>query len=358
MSGDNLGHSINGLTLSLRAEVIKKKKEFDQSKTQKDSTSHKPNKPLFTKNKRSKSDNKNKSKSKHKQSESNPETEELMNKSRFCLEKKSQFYEKMNKMENFNSAIKHSESYLVDFESKITDSKLDDSHLNTADESVNTSRISNSLEYKKLASMTVKAPEISEDIIKPFNVNDYQHLHYQEAVGREIRERGVGYFAFSTDEATRRQQMEDIEMIHADTENNIAKRQRMLETKDRTRRGHLAQGKDPMSLLENAINGENTMNSEVEPSELEPDAKENTTTAVERDAILKRKELDRQKEQVFKLIDSIRESTRKHSREWDRDKFSEVVGLSRFQEERGDGRNPDFAPPDFYTAKKQRYFDY
>ncbi|KAI6656805.1 hypothetical protein LOD99_16108 [Oopsacas minuta] len=146
--------------------------------------------------------------------------------------------------------------------------------------------------------------------------------------------------------------MQDLDNLHLETERNIAKRQkilakrkaekeaRMQRVRDKMRKELISQGKD-VSFLDEA-------------DEIARKEKELQETV---SAELKETEtLDKQKVEVFKLIDSIRESTRQIPvREWDKDKLvvtpEKILPKKREKEEE---RNPDFAPPDFYTKKKRK----
>ena len=352
---DPFAAKVSSLTLSLQTEVQKKRKEFNHCKARKDTSIHKTNTPLFKKDKRRK-ENTNKNK---KHSKTDPETEELLAKSQMALLKKTQLYNEMNKIDNLDSVIKNSESCLVDFEQKMIDNKITDKYTKLLPEPSNI--ISNFGGASSSSLINGFIPEGYSKYLKDDEVKSggSEYLHYQEAIGNEIRERGVGYFSFSTDENIRRQQMQDLDNLHLETQRNIAKRQkvlakrkaekdaRMQRVRDKMRKELTALGKDVRFLDE----ADEIARKEKEIQEITtPDNSVSTETK-------ENETLDKQKVEVFKLIDSIRESTREHPvREWDKDKLvvTPVKHFSKREREKEEERNPDFAPPNFYTKKQRK----
>ena len=347
MNEDNtLTQTVTSLTLNLQAEILNKRKDFNHMKAQKEISIHKTNTPLFKKNKQHKNVNNNKQKKKQKTRTTDIETEELLAKSRITLQKKSRIYDQMNKIDNLDSVIKSSETCLVDFEQKMVENEFNQEFMQqTSDEPKNF--------FGNLSGYNGPyIPNISNDSkLSEFNPGDSEYMHYQEAIGNEIRQHGVGYFSFSTDESTRRQEMEDLEKLHKETEKNIAKRQkelrerkakkdaRMQLVRDELRRKLTALGKD-VSFLDEA--------DEIEKESIKTESNE-TSAKTEQNVI---GEKDKQKDEVFKLIDSIRESTRQPTiREWDKDKLT--LTTKKYFSEREEERDPEFAPPDSYKRDKR-----
>ena len=346
---DILTHTVSSITLSLQAEILNKRKDFNNSKAHRQTLIHKTTTPLFKKNKQNKNVNNNKQKKKQTKYPIDLETEELLAKSQVALQKKSRLYEEMNKIENLDSVIKSSsETCLVDFEQKMIDNEFNQKFTHQFTDAPR-NLIGNLGGYNSADIPGFMPAGFSNDSkLSEFNPEDSEHLHYQEAIGNEIRQHGVGYFSFSTDESTRKQEMEDLERMHKETERNIAKRQkevrerqakkdaRMQRVRNEMRRNLTALGRDVSFLDE--IEKENAIQTETD--------KTDNSAGATGDNV----QLDKQKDEVFKLIESIRESTRQPSiREWDRDKLA--VTTKKYFSEREDERKPEFAPPDIYTRK-------
>ena len=337
---------VSSLTLSLKTEVLRKRKEFENAKTHKEFSINKTKAPLFKKDKQKKSIDPNKHKKKRSNKIYDPETEELLAKSKKALEKKSRLYDEMNREENLDSVVINSDSFLVDFEQKIEENKITGKYTETPP-----------LPPKGYLP-NLRNPD-SSNLFRGFipggQVNDTkqekstsEYLHYQEAIGNEIREHGVGYFSFSTDDDVRKEQMEDLDKLHTETQTNIARRakilakrkadkaERMQAVRDHMRKELTAQGRDVSFLDEaDAVAQKEAVE---EANSVSMETQENVT-------------IDKQKEEVFKLIDSIRESTREPTiREWDKDKLVTTAG--KYYSRKETERNPDFAPPDLYSRKK------
>ena len=335
-------YKVSSLTLSLRTEVLRKRKEFENSKTHREFSINKTNTALFKKDKHKKNINPSKPKKKQSNKFYDPETEELLAKSKKALERKSRLYDKMNREESLDSVVKNSDSFLVDFEQKIEENKITGKYTETPPPPPR-DYLPN-LGEKNLFRGFV--PEGQFDDTKQ-EKSTSEYMHYQEAIGNEIREHGVGYFSFSTDENVRKEQMEDLDILHTETQNNIAKRAkilakrkadkvaRMTAVRDHMRKELTAQGRD-VSFLDEA------------DAVADKEAAEEANSSME---TTKNETIDQQKEEVFKLIDSIRESTREPTiREWDKDKLVATAG--KYYSRKETERNPDFAPPDLYSRNK------
>ena len=340
---------LSGLTLSLQAEIIDRRKDFNHMKTQKQNSINKINKPLFKKNKQHTNVNNNKHKKNQKHT-TDLETEELLAKSQIALQKKSRLYDDMNRIDQSDSGILNSDTCLVDFEQKLVDNEFNEKFTYQAiDEPRNF--IGNLGGYS-----TPYTPSFSSDSkLNEFNAGDSEFLHYQEAIGNEIRQHGVGYFSFSTEESTRRLEMEDLERLHKDTEKNIARRQKELKERKAAKDARMQRVRDEMRRKLTALGRDVSFLDEVEKEnaiEIETESTE-TPEGTERKAISEKEQLDKQKNEVFKLIDSIRESTRQPTiREWDKDKLT--ISTNRYFADREGERNPEFAPPDSYKKKTRK----
>ena len=341
-------YKVGPLTLSLRTEVLRKRKEFETAKTHKEFSINKTNTPLFKKDKQKKNIDSNKHKKKRTNKLYDPETEELLAKSKKALEKKSRIYDEMNREENLDSVVRNSDSFLVDFEQKIEENKFTGKFTQPpppppppTDYLTNFGELGGSNLFKGFI------PEGQVSDTKREN-SASENLHYQEAIGNEIREHGVGYFSFSTDENVRKEQMEDLNRLHTETQNSITKRAKVLAKRKadkaarmRAIRAHMrkeltAQGRDVSFLDEADEIAEKE--AAVEANSVSMETQENET-------------IDKRKEEVFKLIDSIRESTREPTiREWDKDKLVATTG--KYYSRKETERNPDFAPPDLYSRNK------
>lgn len=158
----------------------------------------------------------------------NDEEELALKKSRQALEAKAKLYEKITS-DHILIDDEENEKYLVDFQRKV----LYDTSLPDTTKNVN----SNLVEQNNTASHSEELPKniYCEKYVVTENQREKtveenqteQPVHYQNVQFNEVREHGVGYFAFSTDESKRKEQMEEINRLHREGKEQIAVNQRI-----------------------------------------------------------------------------------------------------------------------------------
>ncbi|XP_030373640.1 coiled-coil domain-containing protein 174 [Scaptodrosophila lebanonensis] len=143
---------------------------------------------------------------------------------------------------------------------------------------------------------------------------DKMDVHYQDVFFDEARTHGVGYYAFSTDEAERKEQQKKLEEARKATQAEQARRDALRVQRDRLVADRVLAAKNRLR----ARNGLPPISKEEYENEQQLKASEAATDVVE-------KEREREKEQELKEIkaheEAIRDELRKaYVRDWDKDK--------------------------------------
>ncbi|EDV43482.1 uncharacterized protein Dana_GF16501 [Drosophila ananassae] len=139
-------------------------------------------------------------------------------------------------------------------------------------------------------------------------------VHYQDVFFDEARTHGVGYYAFSTDEAERRQQQAELEEARQKTAEEQKRRDELRAKRDSIVADRVLAAKNRIRAREGLppISKE-----EYEQEQLLKKQEETAETDRERKEREKKEALDRKKAKQEAELDDLR---KEHVRDWDRDK--------------------------------------
>ncbi|XP_035219240.1 coiled-coil domain-containing protein 174-like [Stegodyphus dumicola] len=157
------------------------------------------------------------------------DTEEklALEKSRLALEAKAKLYEKITSNKILIDE-EESERYLVDFQRKVLyDTPVPEVVKETVD-SCNSPKIEENTQNNTKEHTQNSVHSFEKSNGKKSELPDAdQPVHYQNVRYNEVREHGTGYFAFSTDEAKRKEQMEELISLRQETEEQRNLKQRL-----------------------------------------------------------------------------------------------------------------------------------
>uniref|UniRef100_A0A8D0LBS3 Coiled-coil domain containing 174 n=1 Tax=Sphenodon punctatus TaxID=8508 RepID=A0A8D0LBS3_SPHPU len=164
-------------------------------------------------------------------------------------------------------------------------------------------------------------------------------MHYEDIRDNEARQLGVGYFAFASDKAQRKKQMDTLEMLRDQTTDQRIKREHLKEKRKAVLEARLSKLRARKKLKEgdNLENGEEDI---IGPAPAEPEAPR---------VLAESKKVE--------VLIQERKDTRPgvpHVREWDEGKEFTFGYWSKKQSELRDERDPEFAPPsDYFVGQKK-----
>ncbi|OCT83334.1 hypothetical protein XELAEV_18025873mg [Xenopus laevis] len=378
--------------VDLKAELFRKQEEFKQEKLSKDAgislkpraDSKKPN--IFSKQ------NAGVTVRSERDVEEKTEEENTLDKSRKKLEEKALLYERMTKGDFPDEETE--ELYLVDFTQKILDKRkevqtlcqkekegggeeqdgISDPPIPAAQDpseewvdyvdSLGRSRRCMKKDLPHLLKMDQKlkgkspaAEEktlLSDDMRREMQRQKWEQeeeeslkkpagpMHYEDIREQEARQLGVGYFGFARDENARQKQMETLNMLRDQTEDQRLKRERL-----KTKRKAMLQAR--LSKLKQR-----------KLKNLKGEGAEDETVPEEEDFIgpeLPEAEEPVGPEKKVEVVVQERRDTKPgvpHVREWDRGKEFTFGHWSKPRTDPRDERDPDFAPPSFYSSKRKK----
>lgn len=308
------------------------KRILDSLQQAENETKNKKAKPSFVKDKAKKD------------SELNENEERILKQSRECLERKAELYSQMSKgLVNFDP---DDENILVNFEEKserFQNDESKDEKIEYVDQFGRTRMLTKSeieeIELEKEKEGIEKTKEIEDE-----NSNSELYepkaptiLHYQDVRENEVREHGVAFYSFSTDEETRSKQMKVLEQLRKETEIKKLQKQKIIDKrkqmlKSRLEKIALRKGIKLPEEPEEKIEDPSEM-IRIEKATIMPELKRTTTGT---------KEWDIGKEGVFS------------SRPFNQSPF---YSQEKYQEKLRNERNPEFAPPRTYQTNAKNKFD-
>ncbi|GFW46451.1 coiled-coil domain-containing protein 174 [Trichonephila clavipes] len=333
--------------IDLKAELHKKYDSFRRAKLDK-STNLSKRTPFINKNKSVQNkDKKQKPVPVVKQKVEDSEEELALKKSREALEAKAKLYEKIvsNKILIDDE---ESELYQVDFQRKVlyetpVPQKTSE---NKNDNSDYTSHSDSDLSftkniYQSKFSASSSAQKLSSE--KSETTDPDQPIHYQNVQFNEVRDHGVAYFAFSENEAKRKEQMEELNTLRQETESQRIARQKLQmkrKTMLQTRLAKICERKniDPSALDEYKIVPET----------------ENVNTCEAPTLDLSSIPLPEHEQEVPKKQPKIRpwDIGKDSLQHFVPEKKRKIKSQNDYVEERREERLSEFAPPSMYRSNR------
>ncbi|KAJ7316939.1 hypothetical protein JRQ81_003101 [Phrynocephalus forsythii] len=383
--------------VDLKAELFRKQEEFKKEKLLKDAgvpikpkvTNKKPN--IWTKQ------NKGVSCRAEKDAEQKIEEQQTLDKSRQKLEEKALLYEKMTKGDFPDEETE--DLYLVDFTQKIIDKQREVRELGAKEaarkaaaekgeeerlleddvpppqdpgeewvdyvDALGRSRrcmkkdlphlLQMDQELQGKRQMTEDRTLLSDDMKKELQRQEWEReeeealkrpmgpIHYEDIRENEARQLGVGYFAFSRDQALRRKQMETLEMLREQTTDQRTKREHLKEKRKAVLEARLAKLRAKKRLKNGGADENGAEEEAVEPVPGEPRPAEAPRVSAE--------------SRKVEVVIQERKDTKPgvpYVREWDKGKEFTFGMWSKKQSELRNERDPEFAPPSAYFVGQKR----
>uniref|UniRef100_A0A8D0HPU2 Coiled-coil domain containing 174 n=1 Tax=Sphenodon punctatus TaxID=8508 RepID=A0A8D0HPU2_SPHPU len=380
--------------VDLKAELFRKQEEFKKEKLLKDAGV--PAKPKTTNKKPSIwiKQNTGVSDRAEKDVEQKIEEQQTLDQARQKLEEKAKLYEKMTKGDFPDEETE--DLYLVDFTQKIINKRREVQDL-CVSEAARRAAEKEEEEEERLSEMGLPPPQdpseewvdyvdslgrsrrcmkkdlpnllqmdnelqgkrqgteektlLSEDMRKELKRQQWEKeeeealkqpigpMHYEDIRDNEARQLGVGYFAFASDKAQRKKQMDTLEMLRDQTTDQRIKREHLKEKRKAVLEARLSKLRARKKLKEgdNLENGEEDI---IGPAPAEPEAPR---------VLAESKKVE--------VLIQERKDTRPgvpHVREWDEGKEFTFGYWSKKQSELRDERDPEFAPPsDYFVGQKK-----
>ncbi|XP_020658460.3 coiled-coil domain-containing protein 174 isoform X1 [Pogona vitticeps] len=385
--------------VDLKAELFRKQEEFKKEKLLKDAGV--PIKPKVTNKKPSiwTKQNKGVSNRAEKDAEQKIEEQQTLDKSRQKLEEKAQLYEKMTKGDFPDEETE--DLYLVDFTQKIIDKQKEiqelganeaarkattengkEEQLSETDipppqdpseewvdyvDSLGRSRrcmkkdlphlLQMDKELRGKRQMTEEKTLLSDDMKRELKRQEWEReeeealkkpmgpIHYEDIREHEARQLGVGYFAFSRDQALRKKQMETLEMLREQTTDQRTKREHLKEKRKAILEARLSKLRAKMRLKNGDTNENGAEEEAVEPVPSEPKPAKEPRVSTE--------------SRKVEVVIQERKDTKPgvpYVREWDKGKEFTFGMWSKKQSELRNERDPEFAPPPAYFVGQKRVF--
>ncbi|XP_054707249.1 coiled-coil domain-containing protein 174-like [Uloborus diversus] len=147
-----------------------------------------------------------------------------LEKSRKALEAKAKLYEKITS-NNILIDDEENDRYLVDFQRKVLYAPVQSENTDKDDGSSSAAKFETPL--PSTAHPVGENSSASRKDVKEEKLDSDENIHYQNVQYNEIRDHGTAYFAFSTDETKRKEQMEELGSLRQETEAQILAKQRM-----------------------------------------------------------------------------------------------------------------------------------
>ncbi|XP_002161075.2 coiled-coil domain-containing protein 174 [Hydra vulgaris] len=270
------------------------------------------------------------------------ESAALFEKARAKLEAKSRLYEKMHsgEMEDLEN-IYGETTFLVDFHKKSEDEKNDE----------NKNGKKKSFETKGSYAL-FEADEENRERLREKWAREQQEIldgpvHYENIKFDEVRNLGTGYFAFSKDEQTRKEQLEELNKLRENTK-NIQNKKEILNNKRK------ALLEDRLAKVRQKKLGKIDIETNIDQNE--SNNKKLTLDQTNLSDVSKSNELESNTADINTFIQECRKQT-KMTREWDKGKHETYVeqtfvkpsiSYEKIIHARRQDRNEDFAPPNFY----------
>ncbi|GFT27417.1 coiled-coil domain-containing protein 174 [Nephila pilipes] len=333
--------------IDLKAELHKKYDSFRRAKLDK---SFNLSKPTPFKNKNKSDQNKDK-KQKHvpvvEKKLENSEEDLALKKSRMALEAKAKLYEKIVSNQILIDD-EQSDLYQVDFQRKVLyetpkPQKIIESKNVNSNSSCNSDPgetfITDAYQTKMYASSIAQNPSY----VKPETIESDQPIHYQNVQFNEVRDHGVGYFAFSENEAKRKEQMEELNSLRQETES-----QRTAKQKQQMKRKAMIQAR-----LAKICERKNIDQSVLDEYKTVPET-ENANTSETPGLDLSSIPLPEPEQETTKKEPKIRpwDIGKSELQHFVPEQKQKIKSQNDYIEERREERLSEFAPPSMYMSKK------
>ncbi|KFM66978.1 hypothetical protein X975_05641, partial [Stegodyphus mimosarum] len=267
------------------------------------------------------------------------DTEEklALEKSRLALEAKAKLYEKITSNKILIDE-EESERYLVDFQRKVL-YDIPGPEVKEAVNSCDSPKIQENIQnntkehtQNSVHSFTKLNEEKSElpDADQP--------VHYQNVRYNEVREHGTGYFAFSTDEAKRKEQMEELISLRQETEEQRTLKQRLQRKRKAMLEARLTKICERRNINSNVVEAYTSKGETEKDNVPEPQAVDLTSIPLpENEPETQKKEPKIRPWDIGKTdLSSFVPEKRK------------IKSQNEYIEERRNERFKEFAPPSFY----------
>eukprot|EP00058_Branchiostoma_floridae_P026701 XP_002612192.1 hypothetical protein BRAFLDRAFT_88935 [Branchiostoma floridae] len=165
-------------------------------------------------------------------------------------------------------------------------------------------------------------------------------VHYQQVRYNEVRDMGVGYYAFSKEETERQKQMETLSMLRGETQDQRVKREKLKEKRKAALQARLAKVKQRKAKRLKGEGGEMEDEGQDDSSDLGAEQQDQEVQKEPEPEPLQRDETWRQSAPL---------------REWDKGKEKHFPWI-KTKEELEDERPSEFAPPkEYYQTSSQQH---